>query len=544
MLLKKTMSPRPAVGALTAVAATGLLTLASDLGLVLDPAGKVLSSLVQDPELPQEHIASWSGKQWIDTVTAESRGKIEQLLQEARNESPRWRQVNHPISDSQDLPILYRAMAVVVLETASAKPAKPAKPAKSSASSQAAGATKEARASSGPAPVQRVLVVGRSLGSMVALQQRLVESQQSMERDYWRFREAETRYRHLFQSSGEAVLIVDAASLKVLEVNPAAQTLCGPSTRGPKLVGSALTSLFDEGTLAPLQAVLASARGAGGNEGLSARLARSHLKVLVAASIFRQDDSTLLLVRVVEQAQPVPTDAAQAGATEALATTGLRGGGPHLAGPSAQLTHAAAQQAALAAAFLQSASDAIVVTDSQGRVLHSNAAFAVLAQMPDQRSMVGQLLDRWVGRTGVELGVLISNLRQRGNAGLFVTSIRGESGVLTQVEIAASMLSAAPDMVLGFAVRNVERRIKSEAAAGSAVTRSVADLTDLVGNMPLKDIVTETTDLIEQLCIQTALDMTGDKRSSAALLLGLSRQSLYVKLRRFGIAEQGTEDDG
>ena len=76
-------------------------------------------------------------------------------------------------------------------------------------------------------------------------------------------------------------------------------------------------------------------------------------------------------------------------------------------------------------------------------------------------------------------------------------------------------------------------------------TRTVGDLTELVGNVPLKEIVSETTDLIEQLCIETALQMTGDKRASAALLLGLSRQSLYVKLRRFGIAaDQGADDDG
>jgi DNA-binding NtrC family response regulator len=62
--------------------------------------------------------------------------------------------------------------------------------------------------------------------------------------------------------------------------------------------------------------------------------------------------------------------------------------------------------------------------------------------------------------------------------------------------------------------------------------------------MPLKEIVSETTDLIEQLCIETALQMTGDKLASAALLLGLSRQSLYVKLRRFGIsADQSPDDD-
>ena len=73
--------------------------------------------------------------------------------------------------------------------------------------------------------------------------------------------------------------------------------------------------------------------------------------------------------------------------------------------------------------------------------------------------------------------------------------------------------------------------------------RSAAELTELVGRMPLKDIVSETTDLIEQLCIETALDMTGDNRASAAQLLGLSRQSLYVKLRRYGMVSAGADEE-
>ena len=60
-------------------------------------------------------------------------------------------------------------------------------------------------------------------------------------------------------------------------------------------------------------------------------------------------------------------------------------------------------------------------------------------------------------------------------------------------------------------------------------------LTGLVGRLPLKDIVGETTDLIERLCIEAALQLTRDHRASAAEMLGLSRQSLYVKLRRYGI---------
>ena len=34
-----------------------------------------------------------------------------------------------------------------------------------------------------------------------------------------------------------------------------------------------------------------------------------------------------------------------------------------------------------------------------------------------------------------------------------------------------------------------------------------------------------------------ALEITGDNRASAAEILGLSRQSLYAKLRRYGLGE-------
>jgi DNA-binding NtrC family response regulator len=53
----------------------------------------------------------------------------------------------------------------------------------------------------------------------------------------------------------------------------------------------------------------------------------------------------------------------------------------------------------------------------------------------------------------------------------------------------------------------------------------------------LRDVVRETTDIIEQMCIEAALELTGDNRASAAEMLGLSRQSLYVKLRRHGLGE-------
>jgi DNA-binding NtrC family response regulator len=59
----------------------------------------------------------------------------------------------------------------------------------------------------------------------------------------------------------------------------------------------------------------------------------------------------------------------------------------------------------------------------------------------------------------------------------------------------------------------------------------------------LKDLVRETTDVVEKLCIEAALELTSDNRASAAEMLGLSRQSLYSKLRRYGLGDLGPDDE-
>jgi DNA-binding NtrC family response regulator len=69
----------------------------------------------------------------------------------------------------------------------------------------------------------------------------------------------------------------------------------------------------------------------------------------------------------------------------------------------------------------------------------------------------------------------------------------------------------------------------------------VDQLTELVGRVPLRDVIRESNDVIERLCIEAALQLTSGNRASAAEMLGLSRQSLYVKLRRYGLMERSEE---
>jgi transcriptional regulator PpsR len=153
--------------------------------------------------------------------------------------------------------------------------------------------------------------------------------------------------------------------------------------------------------------------------------------------------------------------------------------------------------------------------------------------------VAGEPLDRWLGRPGVDVNIMVANLREHGSIRNFATIVRSDYG--TPQEALVTGVAALDGKVpcLGFSIRAVSSRLVSEPATSSVLPRSVEQLRELVGRVSLKELVRESADLIERLCIEAALDVSGNNRASAAQLLGLSRQGLYSKLRRHGLAEFG-----
>jgi transcriptional regulator PpsR len=125
----------------------------------------------------------------------------------------------------------------------------------------------------------------------------------------------------------------------------------------------------------------------------------------------------------------------------------------------------------------------------------------------------------------------------------FETRLRTRHGELEDVELSAVTVEQNGEQHHGFAIRSIARRLGRPDEDGTAMPRSVEQLTELVGRIALKDIVRESTDLIERLCIEAALRYTSNNRASAAEILGLSRQSLYSKLHRHGMAGPGGDTD-
>ncbi|MGE5155653.1 MAG: transcriptional regulator PpsR [Bdellovibrio bacteriovorus] len=454
-------------------AAAMLAKTVADIAVLLDAQGAVLDVALGNEGLAQEVGADWVGKPWADTVSADTRPRLESLLRDLHErKSSDWRQVVHRGRQGRDVPVQYRAIQV--------------------------------------GDRGHILAFGRELQVVASLQQQLVDAQQALERDYWRYRQMETRYRLLFQSVSEAVLVVDSALRRVVEANPAAIALL--SNAGSNLVGRPFPEGFEPTGMRALESLLGSVLSSGRAESVRARRQGAEADLTVSVSLLRQDDAVLFVVRL--RPQPAETR------------------GPALPEQEARLLKA-----------VGAAPDAILITDPEGRILAANRAFLDQVELATEHLLRGQSLDRWLGRATIDLNVLLSTLRQHGSLRLFRTTLRGEYGTTVEAEICAAAVPNGDRPCFGFFIRDVGRRLIGERAAEAGLPVWVGELTDRVGSAPLKDLVRESTDLIERLCIEAALKLTGGNRASAAELLGLSRQSLYVKLARYGIGGEAPEQE-
>lgn len=347
-----------------------------------------------------------------------------------------------------------------------------------------------------------VLAVGRSLRPVAALQRRLIDIQRAMERDNQRLRQIETQYRRLFQLAAEGVLIVDVHTGRVVEGNPAAGQWLGLAPE--RVVGRLFSDLFDATSREAAARCLVAAQGQARAEPLA--LSASGRSVAVTATAFRHDGQTHALVRF---------------------------GSPDGAGTGDE---------ARTADIIARWPDGFVVADGERRILTANVAFLDLAELGSEAETRDRPLERWLGRGSADFQLLTTTLREHGAVRDFATVVRGEFGAVEPVEVSAVAVADAEPALFGFVVRSLKPRPDKNPFSGGQLPRSTDQVVDLVGRMSLKDIVRETADVIERLCIEAALKTTGDNRASASLMLGLSRQSLYAKMRRYGIGDPSADD--
>ena len=337
----------------------------------------------------------------------------------------------------------------------------------------------------------------------VSLRQQLLNAQHAMERDYWSKRRLEARYRRLLDMVSEGFVVVDDASGRILEANPvAAALLVAP---GSTLVGKPFPIGLDDQARTTMDRLTREARSVT-NTVDSTLKSEAGLELNVAVTYLRQSGEGRLLIRLRDDSER------------------------DYSGSEFE-------------PFFGSAPDGILALDESGIVMSANQAFLEMAGLASPELIEGRRADRWIGRSAVDLNIVLDHSKQESSVKLYSTTLRTETESTVDIELSVTRVGDNGKTKVILYIRDIGRRITPDQTVDDHLPRSIEQITGRVGRVPLKELVRESTDVIEALCIEAALKLTSGNRASAAELLGLSRQSLYTKLRRFDLGDAEVDND-
>lgn len=349
-----------------------------------------------------------------------------------------------------------------------------------------------------------LLMLGRDLRPIAELQQRLVRAQLALEKDYESQRDFETRYRVIMEAVRDPLVLIDTTNGKVLDVNSAAAQLLGSD--GDGLLGTDVGKLLQPTTSGNTLEMLTDAATGEDATVLSFRSPEGR-SVAVEPTMFRAGGDRILLCRVGSEAGPISAGIEIGDALTNLFKLGV---------------------------------DAVVFTDEKGVVRAANDTFLDQCDATAQADVKGRSFGDFLARGNIDLKVLLESAQRTGKMRMYASQIAGMHGSKLPVEISTTYLPDGGRTRFAFVIRDtIGSDVMREAPAlATGSEEHMRNVVDLVGASPLKDIVSATTDVIEKMCIQAAVEMTGNNRVAAAEMLGLSRQSLYVKLRKYGLIDK------
>lgn len=452
-----------------------------DVTLILDHAGIIRQARFAD-DLPGGSTDAWVGRPWIETVGDGGSDKIRDMLDNALERGvSAFRLVTQRFPNGTELPVEYSMVRL--------------------------GGT------------SGLMAIGKNQQAVTELETRLIASQHAREHDYWKLREVETRYRLLFDASHEAVLLIRADDLTVVEANLAAMRVFDVAP------GHGILSQIPEHEHDMLRSMLARVREQGRAPGLMVHPGATRAAWIVRASLMAADPGQLFLLQLAP----------------------ARGVAPLERLPIAPPIPVKIQTAALPIdELVERLPDAFVVVDQEGEILRANPAFLDMVQAGGMGSVVGANLGRWLQRPGADASVLLGTLQRHHSVRQMATTIQSELGSETAIEISAAADQADHPHHIGVILRDVSRRAPTlglpapgpptpAQSPTPGFRASLAALDDQIGQTPLPRLMRETVELLERHYIEAALERAGGNRTATAELLGLSRQSLYVKLNRYGL---------
>jgi transcriptional regulator PpsR len=352
-----------------------------------------------------------------------------------------------------------------------------------------------------------LLMMGRDLRPVAETQRQLVQAQIALERGYEAQREFDSRYRLLLATITDSIVLVSLSDGRVTDANDHAAELFGFARKD--IIGTVFASQFANTRRAEMEARLINAAMSERAEPVLLTTARTARPLVLVPNVFRVGGDRVVICRLAPRDSPVLVEAS----------------------------------AALPDALFASAIEGILFTDGKGVIRDANERFLSMVDAGTLPSVKSRTLGEFLARGQVDLGVILENVQRLGEVRIYATDLVSDFGSRVPVELSATRLRTGDGPpLIGFVFRDAGRADSMRLPPTQVAGASQSNILELVGSASLKEIVAETSDVIEKLCIETAIKLTNNNRVAAAEMLGLSRQSLYVKLRKYDFLKKGEEE--
>ncbi len=435
--------------------AEAFVSLASDIVVVIGRDG-VVQHVVQRPS---DRLAPWAdewvGRPWGESVSTVTRGKVEQLLEEVRSSGQgRRREVNHVNRDGLDIPVSYAAVQL---------------------------------GDDGP-----VLAVGRDLRAIAAIQQRFMDAQRELESDYWRARQADARYRILFEAATDAVVIVDPTNRSIIECNDATGTLFDLPLG--EVIGREASFAFDRASRAAIEELINNALESGAQSEIGVRMAHSVTRASVAVTPIRIQGTRRIMMRVRRWQ----------------------------VGPSTELDEAIAR-------LLNQSEDSVAVTDSSGRILIGNRAFLRIVRVSTEDEVRGRYLADWVAIEDGDFAGLAARIRERAVMRRLPASVVRSDSRVAPLEVSATALTEDDQERICFTFHTTSPVAGEEPL--DALLEQCSALADRLGKDSFGALSAEIEQIARGFLVRSAVARAGGDATSAASTLGITVAELEEMLR-------------
>ncbi len=351
-----------------------------------------------------------------------------------------------------------------------------------------------------------ILMLGRDLRPVAEMQQQLVMAQVALERDYETHRELDTRYRVLMEATRDAVVLVAMNTGRIADLNAAAAVMLGGARQ--EFIGAAMAQEFEGRRRGEFLETLSSIAIADTVKPVEFSARRSQRRIRVVPKLFRASGERLMLCRLENPETDVSAPSDITVNLERLFNEGV---------------------------------DGIVFLDGEGTIIAANDSFLKLTDSSNIAQVRGRSFADFLARGSMDLRVMMDNTKRAGQLRMYATRLINEFSGQTAVEVSTTYLNDRPKPAYGLVLRDASRSEMLRRPGFAGGDDGLRSVMELVGSSTIKEIVAETADVVEKICIQTAVDLTRNNRAAAAEMLGLSRQSLYVKLRKFGMLTKDEE---